>query len=117
MRQNSIKELPELRNDDYANIFNIYTDEDSKYFYNLLQTAAIPNNLPVSFYDSYNVTYNDTWPFISYKLYNTPNLWWVIASVNNITNPLEKLVPGTQIKYLKAEYVSLITTQLTVESY
>lgn len=26
---------------------------------------------------------------ISFKFYNTPHLWWVIATVNNIRNPMK----------------------------
>ena len=31
---------------------------------------------------------------ISYNYYGTPSLWWVIAHVNNIINPINDLVPG-----------------------
>jgi len=116
MYQNLIPDIPKLRNEDYANIFNVYTDEDNRYYYNLLQTVVIPDSLPANFYEYYSVTYEDTWPLISYKAYNTPNLWWLILTVNGIDNPIESLEPGKTIKYLKTEYASLIINQLTTQN-
>lgn len=115
MHQNSIKELPKLRNENYANIFNVYQDTNNHYFYNLLQTVEIPSNLPANYYYNYNIVYGDTWPFISYKNYKTPNLWWVITTTNNVSNPLEAVEPGTQIKILKSQYVSLILNQISLQ--
>lgn len=90
MKQNSIKDtaLPKLRSDNYENIFNVYLDRDDMYFYNILQTISFPTNLPKGYYNEYNVVYGDTWPLISYKNYNTPNLWWIILLANNIINPV-----------------------------
>lgn len=118
MNQNSINDLPKLKNYNYENIFSVYTDDESdKYFYNLLQTISIPNNLPEGYYDDYDVVYGDTWPFVSYKVYENPNLWWVITSVNNITNPTEQPKPGTTIKILKARFASLIISQITTQNF
>lgn len=116
MYQNSISDLPRLRKENYENIFNVYTDEEDRYFYNLLQTVVIPSNLPENFYDNYVITYGDTWPFISYKIYNTPNLWWLITSVNNIDNPTIQPEISTQIKVLKTRYASLILSQITTQN-
>lgn len=116
MKQNLIPDLPKLRNENYANIFNVFADENDFYFYNLLETIVVPESLPSNFYDFYNITYQDTWPLISYKVYNTPNLWWLITSVNGIINPTEPLEPGSTIKYLKTQYASLVITQLTTQT-
>jgi hypothetical protein len=115
MLQNSIEQLPRLKQENYENIFNVYTDEDNRYFYNLLQTIVIPDNLPNGYYQPYNVSYGDTWPLISYKNYETPNLWWVITSVNNILDATKLPEPGTTIKVLKTKAVSLILNQLTTQ--
>jgi|688.fasta_scaffold1464789_2 hypothetical protein len=112
MYQNSIQDLPKLRNDDYANILNVHIDDSNRYYYNLLQTITIPDNLPESFYSFYTVGYGDTWPLISYKAYNTPNLWWLITLVNKITNPVIQPSQGIQIKFLIPRYASLVISQL-----
>lgn len=115
MNQNNIEDLPRLGNDSYANIFNIYSDDDNRYYYNILQTVNIPSNLPANYYYDYNVVYGDTWPFISHKAYQTPNLWWVITKVNNVSNPLEPLQPGTQLKILKSRFVTLILNEIATQ--
>lgn len=35
---------------------------------------------------------------LAYDYYDDVSLWWVIARVNNIKNPLIELVPGTELK-------------------
>jgi hypothetical protein len=117
MYQNSINDLPRLKNYNYENVFNVYQDPDSRYFYNLLQTISIPSNLPEGYYDEYNVVYGDTWPFVSFKVYENPNLWWLITSVNNIINPTIQPEVGTKIKILKARFASLIISQITTQKF
>lgn len=115
MNQNSISDLPRLRSDSYESIFNVHLTEDGYYYYNLLQTLSLPENLPAGYFDTYTITYGDTWPFISYKTYKTPNLWWLILYANNIINPVEPLQPGTQIRTLKTEVVKIIISQLITQ--
>lgn len=40
---------------------------------------------------------------VSELFYGVPNLWWVIAAVNNITDPLTGVPAGTQLRIPKAE--------------
>jgi len=115
MKQNSILDLPKLKNDNYENIFNIYNDEDGRYYYNLLQTIAFPQNLPDGYFDKYDIVYGDTWPYISYKVYKTTNAWWVILLANNIKNPIDSLTPGTSIKIPKLPVVKLIVSQILTQ--
>ena len=116
MYQNSITDLPKLKSDSYANIFQVYTDEDNRYFYNLLQTIDLPDNLPEGYYGNYNAVYGDTWPFVSYKIYGNPNLWWLITAANSITNPTTQPQPGQTIKFLKTRFASLVISQLTTQN-
>jgi len=115
MKQNNIPELPRLRIENYENIFNVFTEEDGRYYYNLLQTVAFPQNLPDGYFIDYNIVYGDTWPFISYKVYNTPNMWWIILFANNISNPINSIIPGTQIKVPKIEVVNLILAEIKTQ--
>jgi len=115
MYQNSITDLPRLKNYEYQRIFKVYTDSNSKYFYNLLQSISLPSNLPEGYYDDYSVVYGDTWPFISFKQYQNPGLWWVITEVNSIINPTKQPEPGTKIKILKTNFVNTIIGQIATE--
>lgn len=74
MKHNDISELEKLPLENLENIFNMYQDKQGMYFYNLLQTISIPQNLPETLFVSYTTKYGDTWPFISHKTLNSPNL-------------------------------------------
>jgi nucleoid-associated protein YgaU len=112
MKQNTISNLPKLKRSSYENIFNVYADENGRYYYNLLQTVVIPKDLPEGYFLEYNVRYGDTWPFISYKVYKNPNLWWLITDVNNILDATTIPEPGSTIKILKSESVTIILDQI-----
>jgi hypothetical protein len=112
MKQSDLSNLPTLSQSNYENIFNIYQDKDSRYYYNLLQTISIPSNIPDSYFDRYQVVAEDTFPFISWKVYGITELWWIIAEVNNIIDPTQQLEPGTTLKTLKTDIVSLILSQI-----
>jgi len=112
MLQSFIRELPKLEDTNIENIFQVHQDENENYFYNLLQTVHIPQNLPESYYTIYDVSPIDTWPLISYNVYNDTKLWWLIALTNNISNVTAPLKPGTQLKILKTSIVSEILTEL-----
>jgi len=115
MKQNSIPELDTLRVENYENIFNLYQDINNNYYYNLLQTIHIPDNLPEGYYDTYIVGYQDTWTVISYKIYGTPNLWWVITHTNKIINPTKIPEPGVELKILKTGVVKEIISQISLQ--
>jgi hypothetical protein len=112
MKQNQISELPKLDQENFENIFNVYQDENGMYYYNLLQTVVFPQNLPLNLFTSYTIKHGDSWPFISYKSFNTPNLWWIILLANNIQNPLAPLVNGTILKIPKSVLVKEVLTQI-----
>lgn len=115
MKQKDIIDLPRLKNENFENIFNVYATEEGQYYYNLLQTVVFPQNLPDGYFDFYDIEYGDTWPYISYKVYNSTGSWWIILLANNINNPITSLVPGTRIKVPKMRIVKLIISQITTQ--
>ncbi len=112
MKQNQFLELSKLDAENIENIFNVYQDANGMFFYNLLQTISFPQNLPNNLFTTYTLAYGDTWPFVSYKNYKTPNLWWIILLANNIQNPTTKLYPGTTIKIPISIVVKEILAQI-----
>ncbi len=112
MKQSEYPDLPVISSYRYENFFNIYTDGNDFKFYNLLRSINLfpANNSEVE--DVYNTTFNDTWHLISYKYYNTMDLWWLVCAYNEIQNPVKMPEPGTQIKLLKSNYVSNIISEL-----
>lgn len=115
MKQNQIEKLLRLNSENLENIFNVYIDDKDSYFYNILQTIVVPTDLPEGYYNKYTITPEDTWPYISYKIYHTPNMWWLILSANGIINPTTPLIPGTIIRALKIGAVKAILEQITVQ--
>ena len=112
-KQNNINTLPILSMLNLENLFNVYNDGQN-YFYNLINTVNFPVNLNTSTYNTFTVTTDYTsWTAISQKCYNTPQLWWLICSVNNIQNPIQFPKAGTVLKVLTPEYVSAILQQIT----
>ena len=101
-----------LTSDNYENIFNIYQDESSFYYYNLLRKVDFPLDLSTTVYDVYVTQPSDTYPTISYKFYKSVVLWWVICAVNQIDNPVEQPVAGTVLKIVKPVFVSSILTKM-----
>ena len=96
----------------YENIFNVYTDSNIGYFYNLLKKVNFPSDLSNDVYDVYTIQPSDTWPLISWKMYNSIILWWVICSLNNIENPLIMPPVGTEIKILKIRYLQGVLSDI-----
>ena len=112
MKQNSTKGLKKLQPENYENIFNVYQETTGMHYYNLIQTIVFPTNLPKGFFDTYEISHGDSWPFISYKMFNTPNLWWVILLANQIHDPTTIPVPGTTLLIPKTEIVKEILSQI-----
>ena len=112
-KQNQISELPRLSPELMENAFKVYYDKSFGHYYNLLETIVFPQNLPPTFFDVYETQYNDTWPLISYKSYNTPNLWWIILLANNINNPTKKLEVGTELLIPTISTVKLILNEIS----
>ena len=75
-------------------------------------TLTLPRLLNINYYDEYIIEESDTWPGISYKFYNTPKLWWVIAKYNQVIDPFTELGVGETISIIKPEIISSILLEL-----
>ena len=65
-------------------------------------------------YDRYTVTTKDLKriDLIAYRMYGDVNFWWVVAVMNNISNPLRDLVAGVTLRIPK---IAAITEALAFE--
>lgn len=116
MKQNDLKDINyKLSSQHYENIFSVYEDEEIGYFYNLLKTVNFPEELSPDVYNIYIIRPQDTWPLISWRVYNTVFLWWAICAANNIQNPTEMPPAGTEIKILDAMYLRTILSTIQTE--
>ena len=112
MKQNDIVDLPKLFKSTYSNLFTIHSDDNGKYFYNILRNVNFPKDLDGEFYDTYTVNAGDTWPMISYKFYNDVRLWWIVCAVNNISNSVYNPPVGFMLKILKTEIVKSVLNDI-----
>jgi len=93
---------------DLAELFQpIFNDEASVYL--LTKTLYLKTeDLDPNLYDVYEWELDDTWFLISYKIYGTINLWWLICKMNDIQEPIKEIETGTRIKILKENYLEII---------
>ena len=114
MKQNDINDtsVNKLKAQNIENLFNVYTDEDQNYFYNILKTINFPDDLNPFLFYYYDTETKDTWPLIAWKAYKDVKLWWVICAVNNIQNPVAQPVAGTRIKLLTSDVVREILNEI-----
>jgi hypothetical protein len=116
-KQNNISNLATLSQLNLENLFKVYRENvygtSNNYFYNLIGTVNMPDNIDASTYTTFTVTTDYMpWTLISQKCYNTPNLWWLICSTNNIQNPIQFPKAGTVLKVLTPTYVSGVLQQI-----
>lgn len=99
-----------LQNTSMLKLFNILLDEDRETkFMNIFKTLRVNTDVKTDIYsfDTYEVEGDAQafWDNISYDLYGTPFLWWIVALFNDIVNPFEELEPGENLSVLKADYL------------
>ena len=117
-KQKAIPELPVISDYRYENIFNVYqytgntatSVVSGAYYYNINRAVTIPDNINKNTYYTATVNGRSPWTAISYKAYGTMELWWLIAILNKIQNPLTP--PNGTIKILKPEYIRSVLSEI-----
>lgn len=97
---------------DFANIFNIYTDENGFQFYNIFNTINIDGHIDPSLYTTHIWSGTDNFYALSNQYYSTVRLWWTILIANNIVNPFDDIIPGKPIKILNQSVITVILGQI-----
>lgn len=105
-----------ITSENYENIFNIFTDKDEFYYYNLLKKVDFPTDLDPDIYDYYKTVPSETYPNIAYKAYKNVTLWWLICAANQIDNPIKQPEAGTILKIIKTRYVKNILAKIDRKS-
>lgn len=112
IKQNFIRELPQLKTTRYENIFKLYSTENNQYFYNLLQSIYLPQNIDENYVYYQQINKRTPWTIISFNAYKTIDLWWLICLANQIYNPIKFPETGTIVKIIKPQYVSVVLNEL-----
>jgi len=103
--QNTINALPNLGIYRYENILKLYQTNDNQYFYNLIQSIFLPDKLDERALTYMNIQESQPWTLISFKAYQTIELWWLILLTNKLYNPFKLPAAGSTIKLIKPNYV------------
>lgn len=91
----------------------IYDTSDRERFINVFRSVSKREDVQESFMFEEFIVQEDDWlDLISARYYGTPNLWWLVAILNDITNPFECLDEGTSVKLLKNMYLFMIYDSL-----
>jgi len=103
-----------LKNTSQLKLFNMMEDSDGDKFMNIFRSFSLNEDIlaDASTFDTYEVSNDDWWENISYNYYGTPDLWWVVALVNDTVNPFEELEEGSNIKMLRNQYLYVLFTDI-----
>jgi hypothetical protein len=110
--QNNINQLVPLNNYRYENIFKVYQNKDKQYFYNITKKITFPTNLDPSQFFLYTMPKKMPWTMVSFNLYNTIELWWLLCILNNIKNPVIQPKAGTRIKAIRSPLVASVINDI-----
>ena len=110
--QSQIGDLPDLSKYNYENIFRLYKTNNNQYYYNLLQSIYIDGEIDKTKVFYMTVKEQLPWSIISYNAYGTVFLWWLIALVNNIFNPVISPEPGTVLKVIRPQYLTVVLDEI-----
>ena len=114
--QNNILELPSLDKSRYENIFRVYNVSDTPnnfFYYNITRAVKIDaQKLDPNYYYEVNIDRDMPWTTLSYRVYGSIYLWWLIRIINPDSN-LFSVKCGTKLKIIKQEYVEQVLTSVS----
>lgn len=93
---------------DLENILAVYTDKNNNLMLNLNETLYIAG---IKKLETTMVNHPIHWSTLSYQLYGTTRLAWLLIKINNISakNIFNKIEPDIPISYLsKTDVISII---------
>ena len=111
--RNQIRELSNIPASRYESILRMYTTPDNQYYYNLIQSISINGNIDKTKVFYMPVKQSLPWSIISYNAYGTTELWWLIALINNINNPVKMPEVGTVLKFIRPDYVNGVIDEIS----
>ena len=113
-KRNTVTDLETISLELYENIFkvNLLENKDKNfYFYNTLNKVIFPDNLDGSVYKEVTVQTDTPWTTLSFNLYGTINLWWVVYLINK-PKYIFLAKGGTTIKYITPGAITSILNSM-----
>jgi hypothetical protein len=108
--------------EDFANLFNINPEPeltDNAYTYSINRTLNLtdipkPGDNVSGVFFEYEVSAGETWTLISYKIYGTIRLWWLVCKLNNIKNPTVSPETGQRLVLIDPNQVFNVLNQIKI---
>lgn len=90
---------------DLESMFDIYLDERGNYVFNLNETVYFMDG--IDRLPTYVSTYRQYWTTLSYNIYGTTRLAWLLMKVNDVTadNVFRPIENGESIRYVPSERI------------
>lgn len=100
---------------DFEHFFEVYLDKHGNYSFNLNQNLYFKSDR--SKLKHYICQHDMFWPLISYNLYKTPRLAWVLMKVNDVRveDMFKPVLAGQSIAYISKETIQAILAQFQDE--
>lgn len=106
----SLREV--LKITDFEHFFEVYLDKHGNYAYNLNQGLYF--KFDSKLLPSYECKSQMFWPLISYQLYGSTRLAWLLMKLNNVgvDDMFKPKEPGDKVVYLPQEKIQQIVEQI-----
>ena len=115
LSQNLVNALPSLARTRYENIFKVFKvlkDKDNSYYlYNINNKVIIPDNLDDNVYSTIAISRNTAWTTLSFKLYGTIDLWWLIFIINK-PKDIFLAKSGESYRYIRPGFINDVLTNI-----
>ncbi len=112
--RNNIADLESISSELYENIFkvNLIKNKDKNFFfYNTLNKIIFPDNLSGDIYQDMMVRIDTPWTTLSFNIYGTINLWWVVYLINK-PKYIFLAKSGSTIRYIKPDAISSVLNSM-----
>lgn len=110
-------DLPDISTYHYEHIFNIFSVDNADKtfkFYNILSSVKLPE-LDDDAYEYFRVDSRLPWTAISYRIYGTQHLWWLVVLSNNIFDPTTPPQLGTTLRVINNSIVKDVVEQIKAQ--
>ena len=111
MKHRDVPNSTSLSDNHFENLFNVY-DDDGVYYYNLMKTVNIPESLDPGSYFLLTVDNPMSLTTLSFRVYGSINLWWLICIANNINDTVKPITPGRTLRIIHPSYIPKIKSAL-----
>lgn len=101
----------DLKVTDYESILDVYVNKRGNWLFNLNSRMEVDADDVLA---DHLVTHDSHWPIVSYDIYATTRLAWLLMQVNHVkpADVFKPVLAGTTVKYLPPEQLRDVVTAM-----